>query len=256
MSELSRDQKIQQWLTTLGYGVEMKVAQSLISCGFEVAKSSFYDDPENPGTAHEIDMIGRLSDNVDFLQVYSVIECKKISNPWVVLTSEYPSYNRLGAFAIMSKKANQSVSDNLRQMLEINWFVKNGRLGYGICEAYTFKEDIIFKAVMNSTRASISLIKQEMKSFKSDYLSFIFPTIVLDGFLYESYLGADDKLKVLERNSSFVLFPINIGGYICSGIRVVTLKSFDRYCGELKSLYESLSKILSADVKRATSAIR
>jgi hypothetical protein len=256
MAELTRDQTVKQWLTTLGYVGEMKVAGTLISSGFEVVKSSFYEDPENQGTTREINLIGRMSDSMDLLQVFSVIECKRSTNPWVVLTSEYSSFNRLGAFAIMSKKANQSISNNLLHMLEVDWFVKNGRLGYGITESFNKKEDAIFSAMLNSTKASISIIKQEMKSYKSDYLTFIFPTIVLDGSLFESYLGAGDQLKLAETDSSFVYFPINIGGYTCSGIRVITLKAFDRYCADLKSLYQTLNNILILDVKRGADAIR
>jgi hypothetical protein len=256
MSDFIRDQKLKQWLFTQDVGAEMKVARSLISSGFEVIKSSFYEDPENTGASREIDMTGRLSNNIDFLQVYSVIEFQKIPNPWIVLTSEFTSYNRLGAFAIMSRRANQSVSDNLLHMLEMEWFVKNGRLGYGITEAYNKKEDYIFSALQNTTRASIAIIKQETRSYKSEYLSFIFPTIVLDGSLFESYLGANDQVQIVESSSSFVFFPINIGGYTCAGIRVVTLSAFDRYCADLKALYQSLNKILFADVKRGVNAIR
>jgi hypothetical protein len=256
MRDFTRDQKIKQWLSTLGFAAEMKVAKSLISSGFEVIKSSFYDDPENPGASREIGMTGRLSNNIDFLQVYSVIEFQQIPNPWIVLTSEFTSYNRLGAFAIMSRRANQSVSDNLLHMLEMEWFIKNGRIGYGVTEAYNKKEDYIFNALLNTTRASIAIIKQETKSYKSEYLSFIFPTIVVDGNLFESFLGPDDQIQLLETSSSFVFFPINIGGYTCAGIRVVTQGAFDRYCADLKALYQSLNNILFTDVKRGVDAIR
>src|SRR5450759_736675 len=256
MPDFIRDQKLKQWLSTLGYGAEMKVARSLISSGFEVIKSSFYDDPENPGASREIGMTGRLSNNIDFLQVFSVIEFQKVPNPWIVLTSEFSSYNRLGSFAIMSRRANQSVSDNLLHMLEMESFVKNGRLGYGITEAYNRKEDYIFSALLNTTKASIAIIKQEMRSYKSEYLSFIFPTIVLDGSLFESYLGQDDQVQIVETSSSFMFFPINIGGYTCAGIRVVTLNAFEGYCADLKALYQSLNKILFADVKPRVDAIR
>ena len=256
MSDFIRDQKLKQWLSTLGYGAEMKVARSLISSGFDVIKSSFYDDPENPGASREIGMTGRLSNNIDFLQVFSVIEFQKVPNPWIVLTSEFSSYNRLGAFAIMSRRANQSVSDNLLHMLEMESFVKNGRLGYGITEAYNRKEDYIFSALLNTTKASIAIIKQETRSYKSEYLSFIFPTIVLDSSLFESYLGQDDQVQIVETSSSFMFFPINIAGYTCAGIRVVTLNAFEGYCADLKALYQSLNKILFADVKPRVDAIR
>jgi hypothetical protein len=156
----------------------------------------------------------------------------------------------------MSRRANQSVSDNLLNMLEMEWFIKDGRIGYGVTEAYNKKEDYIFNALLNTTRASIAIIKQETKSYKSEYLSFIFPTIVLDGSLFESYLGQDDQVQIVETSSSYMFFPINICGYTCAGIRVVTLNAFEGYCADLKALYLSLNKILFADVKPGVDTIR
>ena len=45
----------------------------------------------------------------------------------------------------MTNNASQAVNNHLDRMLEIDWFNKNGRLGYGITEAFTSKEDETFK---------------------------------------------------------------------------------------------------------------
>lgn len=204
---------------------------------------------------HEIDVIGRTTDVIGLLYVYAVIECKKSSKPWIVFTSDKAGYNRIWSFAIMTNNASQAVNNHLDRMLEIDWFNKNGRLGYGITEAFTSKEDETFKAGMTATKASISLVKNETNSLRSEFLSFFFPTVVLDGRLFEFYLEQNGNPVVAEINSAFLLFPIRIGENSGSTVRIVTIKAFDRYCTEISSVYHSLKNVLSAEMEELAKSI-
>jgi hypothetical protein len=197
MTEKTLDQKILSWLDTQGYGVEMKVATALNAAGYQVVQSWFYTDPET-GTSREIDVVGRMTDAVGFLTVYSVIECKKSSKPWVLFTSEQTMFNRILSFATMTDNARGAISRNVQSMLEIDWFRKDGRVAYGITEAFTSKEDETFKAGMAVTKASVALLKREANSSDRGFLSFFFPTVILDGRLFECYLGVDGSPIVEE----------------------------------------------------------
>jgi hypothetical protein len=250
MTEENLDQKILSWLNTQGYGAEMQVAKLLSTKGFDVVKSSFYDDPET-GISREIDVIGRMNDDIGILNVYSVIECKKSSKPWVVFTSEKAGFNRLLSFAIMTNNAREAIISNLDQIIGIDWFKKNGRIGYGITEAFTSKEDETFKAGIAATKAAIATVKEETNSS----MSFLFPTVVLDGRLFESYLGEDGSPIVAEVDAVFLKFPIKLGNHFGSSVRIVTLKAFDNYCVELSSVYDLLKKELSVEVNKLTESI-
>ena len=93
---------------------------------------------------------------------------------------------------------------------------------------------------MTATKASISLVKNETNSLRSEFLSFFFPTVVLDGRLFESYLEQNGNPVVAEIDLAFLLFPIRIGENSGSTVRIVTIKAFDRYCTEISSVYHSL----------------
>src|SRR5689334_20435934 len=125
------EQKILSWLDTQGYGLEMKVASALDAAGCQVIQAHLYIDPET-GASREIDVIGRMSDEVGLLRVYAVVECKKRSRPWVLFTSEKASFNRISAFAIKTDIADRALFDEAANMLEIGWFRKDGRIAYGI----------------------------------------------------------------------------------------------------------------------------
>jgi hypothetical protein len=71
--------------------------------------------------------------------------------------------------------------------------------------------------------------------------------VVLDGRLFESYLGEDNNPIIAEVESAVLLFPIKLGKHIGSSVRIVTLKAFDRYCDDLKSVYHFLKKELSVE---------
>ncbi len=254
MTEENVEWKILSWLNTQGYDVEMKVATALHAAGFQVVQSSFYSDPQT-GSSREIDVVGRMSDMVGLLYIYPVVECKKSSKPWVVFTSEQTMYNRLRSFAIMTDRALNAVAKNIQRMIEFNWFRKDGRVGYGITEAFTSKGDETFKAGVAATKACIALLKNETDSSSHGFLSFFFPTVALDGHLFECYLGSDGHYIVEEIDSAFVLFPIELGNTIGAGIRIVTLKALDTYCKDLNSIYQSLRRELGGEIAELATSL-
>jgi hypothetical protein len=246
MAENNLVQKILEWLNTQGFATEMRVAKHLSSTGFDILKSSYYDDPET-GISREIDVIGRLTDDIGLLSVYAVIECKKSSKPWVVFTSDRSGFNRIQSFAIMTNNARKVVLQNLSKMKTVEWFKKEGRIGYGIATAFDSKEDETFKAGMSATKAAISLAKKETKPSGGDLHHYFFPTVVLDGQLFECYLGEDENPIVAEADSASLLFPVRIGEYQGAAVQIVTANSFGHYCVELSSTYNSLKDVLQLE---------
>lgn len=254
MTEETLEQKIITWLNTQGYGVEMKVATSLIAAGYQVIQSWFYSDPET-GSSREIDVVGRINDAIGLLNIYSVVECKRSSKPWIVFTSEKATFNRVLSFAITTKEARNAIIDNIEQMIEIDWFKKEGRVAYGITEAFTSKEDETFKAGMAATKAAIALLQDEVISPDRSVLSLFFPTVVLDGRLFECYLGPDSIPLVEQIDSVYLLFPIRLGPYTGTSVRIVTLNAFESYCNELSSTYGLLRRLFSREIKKLSDSL-
>lgn len=243
MTDKDLNAKILKWLEGQGYGLEMKVAAALGVAGFDLAQSTYYEDPQT-GVSREIDVVGRMTDihMIGLLSVYPVVECKKSAKPWVLFTSESVGFNRILSFAIMNEVAIEAVTENLSRLVEeVDWFRKDGRLAYGATEAFSAGKDAVFQAATQVTKASIAHLRQ---TGGDRLLSFFFPTIVLDGRLFECYLGSEGEPIVAEVDSAFLNFPVQIGGHHGASVRIVTFQALDTYCKDIASVYHSLAEHL------------
>jgi len=256
MTEKALDEKILEWLGGQGYGLEMKVAASLGAVGFEVLKSSFYLDPET-GVSREIDVVGRITDIHGLLNVYSVVECKKSAKPWVLFTSKDAGFNRVWSFGIMTEAASDALVEHLSCLAEkIDWFRKDGGLAYGITEAFTSKQDNAFQAARAATKAAIAYLEEEsLEQRWFERLSFFFPTVVLDAPLFECFLESDGEPVVSEIDSAFLNFPIQVGQRRGASVQIVTLKSLDNYCKDIKSVFYSLRAELAEPIAKLANSI-
>jgi hypothetical protein len=254
MPEEELKTKVLTWLSTQGYGTEMKVATAFTRGGFEVGQSWFYSDPDT-SISREIDIFVRLADMIGLLGVYSTVECKKSSKPWVLFTTDRAPFNRINSLAIMSDPARQAVALNIPKLVEHDWIRKDGRLAYGITEAFTSKEDDTFKAAMTATKAAIAMLNDKKSRHPQATLEFYFPTVVFDGVLFECYLEQDSNPVLREIDSAFLLYPVRLGEHSGSSVRIVTLSAIDRHCAELKGLYKFLKRELQTAILQAGVAI-
>lgn len=244
-SEENLQTKIHSWLESQGYTTEMRTAQVLQTFNFGVLQAHYYDDPET-GISREIDVIGKIMDHGGFLEVYSVIECKKSQKPWVLFTSDSAVNNRIHSFAVMGETARKAISHNITEMVSNNWLRKEGRIAYGITEAFTNKEDISFKAGISATKAAIALSKSKYFGGE-DLLTYYFPTVVFDGQLFECYLNDDGTSVVNEISSAFLNFQIKFGDYQGSSVHVVRLEAFEDYCKEFEYTFNQLKRTLKSE---------
>lgn len=241
--------KIRSWLETQGYTTEMKVAMTLHNAGFGVLKSHYYDDPETK-ISREIDVVSMIHDQLGLLEVYSVIECKKSQKPWILFTSEFGELNRFTSFAIMREATWDSTRNKIEDMVTIDWFRKDGRIAYGVTEAFSSKEDATFKAGVSATKAAISLCQSDF--FGGAGLNFFFPTVVVDGELFECYLDSKGTPVIEEIDFSFLNFQIRFGDQQGASIHVVRLGAFEKYCEKLKETFAQLKITLKSErVKQA-----
>jgi hypothetical protein len=235
--------KVLSWLETQGYDTEMKAAMALRSAGLDVLQSPYYQDPETK-ISREIDIVSRLTDQIGLITLYSVIECKKSQKPWIAFTSS-SGLNRITSFSVTAKKTRHILSNRVTDMLKVDWFRKHNRIAHAITEAFTTKEDSTFKAGISATKASIALSQEE--AFGKVGLNFFFPTVILDGKLFECYLDEKGNSILSEIDSVFLHFQIKFGEHHGASVHVVTLNYFNKYCEELKNTFDQLKQILKKE---------
>lgn len=250
MNELELKKKVDEWLNSQGYPLEMKIAQAFAKKEFDVLQPYHFPDPET-NTLRETDLVVRCTDHVGLLQLFFVIECKKSDKPWVMISSENNSYNRLHSFAFMSDKSLDAVAENLDSMLELPWYKRSNRIGYGITQAFTSGNDICFKAMMSATKGAVSYFSHDIKKEVTNGFSFVFPIIILDGHLFESHLDQNGKTQTEALNSGHILFNIPLGKVSGKTVRIITLERVESLVEEIDCMFSFFSKTLAVQLKKA-----
>ncbi|MEH2153741.1 hypothetical protein [Nostoc sp.] len=239
--------KVQAWLEDQGYPLEMKVARAFAESDFEVRQSSFYTDPES-NEVREIDIV--CNSTCVVFDVYFVIECKSASRPWILFTSEntFVNYNKYFAYCLYSEVAKKVFINKTVEILAredvLTWFNKKGRNGYSITEAFTSSIDNTYKAAMSALKAAVAL---KILADENKHLTFVFPVIVVDGSLFESYLDVNGKLVVDAIKKGFLHFPRQTKEVTGTTICVVTLDYVPEFIVEAKRMTTELQELL-ADV--------
>jgi hypothetical protein len=241
--------KIQAWIEEQGYPLEMKVASTLIESGFEVRQSFYYTDPESK-EVREIDVVGSSTEIIDFVDVHFVIECKATSKPWILFTSEntFTNFNKYFAYCLYSEEGKKRFIDKTMSIQKLGdrltWFDKKGRNGYAITEAFTSSVDNTYKAAMSTLKASVALKASEDKG-KRKPLTFIFPVIVVDGYLFEGYLDSNGNLVIDEIERGFLHFPKQINEVTGTTIYISTLNYLPQFIVEAKKMTEEIKELFS-----------
>jgi hypothetical protein len=260
-SEKSLEDKILDWLESQGYPLEMRVASSLTKADFWVRQSQYYFDPET-NVSREIDVIATKTDILGFLEIDFMIECKTSSKPWLLFTSEETlnNYNRLFAFGVLSNATKKVLADHMfdsrtqelfeERLFSLPWFKKEGRVAYGMTQAFTSGSDVAYKASINTLKAALSR-KIEIENERSGQypLLFAFPVIVVEGQLFECYLNQNASIAVQEVEQSFFHFPTNIVGNVGTCIRVVSAASMQNFCYDASELSERIMDLLKEDIE-------
>lgn len=249
---------INKWLESQGYPLEMNVASQLRNAGFNVQLSHYYSDPENE-TIREIDIVASYPEHTGCLDISFVIECKvSKKKPWLLFSTEHTleGFNRLFAFCINSDSARSAlVEKGVETFIKLPRMKKEGRAAYGITQAFTSGEDMTFKATTSVLKAAISrkqnLNKQNWKPFV-----FVFPTIIVDGALFECYLNDNGKVYIENLQKMDFFFPWRIGEEIGTCLRIFTFDNISAFVAEAKSVAEALSTLLERDTKIKLESIK
>jgi hypothetical protein len=285
--EKSLEQNLLSWLEENGYPLEMKVASLLRISGKRdegeeensenfldtphIRQGSHYKDIET-NTSREIDLIWSHGNYMTGANIDFVIECKNTKKPWILFTSKEAgaNYNRIFSFGILSKGARHSIIDGIdkrsskngsilhekiasnmeKNMKKVPWLWKEGKIGYGITQAFEGNHDAPYKAVYSAVKASLWLLNEGINR-DPDGLKYLaaFPVVVTSSPLFECYLNENEEIVLEKVDSGFLFFNQHIGKFRATCIRILTEPGLNNFVQEGKLIVKELMATFPKDTE-------
>ena len=251
------NKKVLEWVMGQGYPLEMKVATSFRNRGFEVIQSHYYPDPEN-NDLREIDIVAITPEYTGLIDVSFVIECKSSKKkPWVLFTSEHTleGLNILFSYCINSDSAREIlIEKQMETDVKLPWMKKNGRIAYGLTQAFTTGSDVTFKASTGVLKAAISRKRILGEKGYSPFV-FVFPVIVVDGNIFECFIDKYGELSIQQFYHGFYYFPFDVAGEFGTCIQILTVNGIDDLTEQAKNVSDALLSLLKKDVEKKLKTI-
>jgi hypothetical protein len=276
--------KVKNWVEEQGYSLEMRVAKKFQENGFQVSQFEHFIDQES-GSVRPVDVVVSLAKDVgnSRIVIKLYIECKYSAKdkPWVIVVTS-DKFDKFSFFSRILKghhPSNWSNIDTLQgratarivQALASNlsldiFLIRNP--GYVVAESLTNQKDHAYEAIIQISKSVEShdieteeTYKQTLQVFDDldkdkDYighptdfglfLSIAIPIVVINGQLFESYLGNNNEVEVSEIQSGMVFVPYRRretdphSQVVLSPVTVVTEKYLDNYVSLIKQGIESM----------------
>ncbi len=248
--------KVQNWLETQGYPLEMRAASIFRTAGFQVVQSDTYVDPES-GKVREIDLVCSHDDRVGLASTKIVVECKSGDKPWIVFSSPHvlEKFNRYLAYAILSPSVQNALLkceyDHIRQ--KRSWVEKPNRTGYAVVQAFKQNEDEaygILQALIKAARTQLRTQDQTMVEPEPRFDA-IFPVLAIDSPLFECYLDRKGDIHLTEVPEAEFFVK---GDGPC--VRIVTSPSLTRFSRVAWQETDSLLKLLKPAIAKALDRLK
>lgn len=231
--------RIVKWLDEQGYPLEMAVARAFRRAGFRTIQSEYYKDSET-GKPREIDVSAFIDSyagdagNV-LMRIHFCVECKLAKDkPWVMFTSADLVLSDIAR--VVQRAASDLGHDLLRTICRrediqnLPAFLLPERPGYGLAQAFAGGQDVPYSAIMGAAKAAIAEVK-ESNSYSPDFpiCEISFPVVVVDGKLFECFLGHAGKVIIEEIKAGTILWRSPIVGMPHTIVQVVTLPAVDDF---------------------------
>ena len=187
-----------------------------------------------------------------------VIECKNTKKPWILFTDKdtIDGYNRLNSFAIMSNNAYEALveiafnSPKKNELINLPWFWKEGRVGYGATQALGDNTDIVYKGVLSAVKASTWLQKNSFwQDTHRDIIAISFPIVITSSKLFEFYINSQGEEKLKSIEYGFLFFNQHIPNYISTCVTIVNIDGIDNFIKDCNQISSLLSSLLDKTIK-------
>jgi hypothetical protein len=240
--------EVLKWLDESGFALEMHTASAFRTAGFEVRQSMVYATDD--GKPREIDVVAADPEPLGILGIEYVVECKSTKKPWVLLASPdtLASFNRVTAFAGMSKETGGAVIDRIRETgLLPSIMEKEGLVGYSLREAFSKSDsaDIPYAAARAVAAACNQFIRRNTPPRNTYY--FGFPVIVIAGPLIQASLSEKGEIELVEVDHGEFLFS-DLDFATC--IRVVTARHLAVFAKEAMQVAKQIRDLLKPETEK------
>ncbi|MBI5825313.1 MAG: hypothetical protein HZB18_14890 [Chloroflexi bacterium] len=272
--------QVKKWVEEQGYSLEMRVAKKFQENGFDVSQFDHFVDQESR-SVRPVDVVASLSRDIgnSRIVVKLFVECKYSAKdkPWVIIVTS-DKFDKFSFFSRILRGRHPSnwldieslqgrIVAKIIQAIDSNsdldlFSIKNP--GYVVAESFASQKDHAYEAIVQigkSVEAHDIEIEETYKqttqifdhsndlNISSElglFFSIAIPIVVINGQLFESYLGINNEIEASEIQNGTVLVPyrhreINLHSQvILSPVTVVTEKYLDNYISLIKQGIESI----------------
>jgi len=220
-------EKVFEWIQKQGYPLEMFVAQTLDKQNFTTLQSEYYYDEESENN-REIDVVGIIRKEIAgrWVRINLIVECKVSKDkPWIVFSS---SSGGLAPPARIAQRAGSMSGQYLlmkiageKKLQALSIFQIPNRSGYSLTQAFTTGNDVAYNACVSLSKATRGLFHDDQGRSDSKYIDIAFPLVVVDGYLFESFLNDEGNLEVLQIESGLLVWRNDLVGQPHTLIHIV-----------------------------------
>lgn len=238
--------KIQEWLESQGYPLEMRVARAMQRRRFRVFQSEYYRDVES-GAHREIDVVASAQRTIHGLltRISFVVECKaQRDKPWVIFTTP-PGLKDAARF---TQRAASRVGLRLLSRLagdpyvnQLPAFRLSQRAGYAMTQAFTDKRDVPFEAAMAVSKAALATARQfdNEKQYGRPPCEIAFPCIIIMAPLFECHLSDAGEPVVTPTTATTLLWRNPIVGMPHTIIHLLTEDRIETFADECRETVDT-----------------
>jgi hypothetical protein len=233
------DKKLLGDIQKTGFPLELRVAHELLRHGYFIEHNVYYiDKDDNKGREIEISAL-QNSQNAPrnivprWVRNFLTVECKKVTagKPWVIFSSPVTSYDAYTrTITLTGLKPNVQLDAELLSSVAVyHPYWLSSRLGRSYYEAFKGGPDterspnMIFKALTTAVKATISRIDNYRPTDKGE-VTFYQPLVVIEGELYEAFLGDNKEIVVTREKWIPISFRYNSPHYQPRRLTVVVIE--------------------------------
>ena len=265
--------KIADWLNTQGYPLEMEVAKTFRSDGFDTTQSAYYVDAES-GESREMDVVAQKASNIGGILLRSsiVVECKKTDDkPWVLLSTGHdglpPATSVSQRVSSLGGDKALSVLMNYGEVAQSPLFKMGDCCGYALARALADAKDNsdpAYKALMavSSAARSMALYSDKLDKDRKvvgvnpQYAHVVFPVLVISGSLWRGSLNeSTHKIDVTQLACGTLVWRNRLHRHHHTIVHIVTREYLASFVNGAAETWRQVKAVSEGPAREAIAAI-
>lgn len=203
----SLTEQVEEWIQKEGYPLEFYTADVFARAGFEICQSLYVPDiSEGSNKRREIDVCAMVEKAVNTppVTITFAVECKwSNKKPWIVFSSRRNNLNpqtyitqSIGSFLGYSALCQLASDTDVQQL---STFRGCERSGFSMRQAFSGDFDICYSSLQSIVSGAAGLAKvYDEQGLLGKRVAIVFPVIVIDGALYETYYDQTKEAVVSQ----------------------------------------------------------